>query len=145
MTGKNDSNFNYIIILPIRMKGARMDIALSDMLPIYSRSKITSWIKSGDVTINGKNFKPKDKSTGNEIIKLNIPDKSNNDWIPENIPFDIVFEDEDIIVINKPAGLVTHPGAGNWSGTLANALLFYDSNLSNLDRSGLVHRLDKNT
>ena len=101
MTSHENSNFNYIIILPIRMKGARMDLALSVMFPVYSRSKITSWIKSGDATINGKNFKPKDKSAGNEIIKLNIPDKVNNDWIPENIPFDIVFEDEDIIVINN--------------------------------------------
>ena len=146
MTGQKDSNFNHIIVeLPLRMKGVRMDIALSEMLPIYSRSKITSWIKSGDAQIAGKNFKPKDKSIGNDTIKLNIPDKNNSDWNPENIPLDIIFEDDDIIVINKPAGLVTHPGAGNWSGTLANGLLFYDSNLSKLDRSGIVHRLDKNT
>ena len=66
-------------------------------------------------------------------------------WIPEKIPLNIVFEDDDIIVIDKPAGLVTHPGAGNWNGTLANALLYYDSSLSKIDRAGIVHRLDKNT
>lgn len=133
------------IILPSRMKGMRMDISLSEMLPIYSRSKITSWIKSGNITVNGKKFKPKDKSNGGEILKLIIPKNNNNEWTAENISLDIIFEDDDIIVINKPAGLVTHPGAGNWNGTLANALLYYDSNLSNLDRSGIVHRLDKNT
>lgn len=133
------------VILPNRMKGKRMDVSLSEMLPIYSRSKITAWIKSGDITINGTSFLPKDKSIGTEVLKLNIPKNNNNHWAAENISLDIVFEDDDIIVINKPSGLVTHPGAGNWSGTLANALLNYDSNLSNLERSGIVHRLDKNT
>ena len=146
MTGQQDSKFNpIIVVLPHRMKGARMDIALSEMLPIYSRSKISTWIKCCNASVNGKNFKPKDKSNGNEIIKLNIPYKKNNHWAAENISLDIVFEDDDIIVLNKPAGLVTHPGAGNWSGTLANALLFHDSHLTSIDRSGIVHRLDKNT
>ncbi|MDA8872144.1 23S rRNA pseudouridine(1911/1915/1917) synthase RluD, partial [Candidatus Thioglobus sp.] len=115
------------------------------MLPDYSRSKITAWIKSGDALINQKNFKPKDKSSGNEIVCLTLNQKQTTDWIAEKISLNIVYEDEDIIVINKQFGLVTHPGAGNWSGTLANALLYYDSNLSKLDRAGIVHRLDKNT
>jgi len=127
------------------MKGNRLDVALSEMLPNYSRSKITSWIKSGDALINDKIFKPKDKVIGSQIVKLSLSKKLNNDWLAENIPLNIVFEDEDIIVINKACGLVTHPGAGNWSGTLANALLYYDPNLSTLDRAGIVHRLDKNT
>ena len=133
------------IIIPGRMKGNRLDVALSEMLPNYSRSKITSWIKSGDALINDKIFKPKDKVIGSQIVKLSLSKKLNNDWLAENIPLNIVFEDEDIIVINKACGLVTHPGAGNWSGTLANALLYYDPNLSTLDRAGIVHRLDKNT
>jgi len=133
------------IIIPERMTGNRLDASLSEMLPDYSRSKITAWIKSGDALINKKIFKPKDKVNGNEIVCLNFNQKQSIDWIAEEIPLNIVYEDEDIIVINKQFGLVTHPGAGNWSGTLANALLYYDSALSRLDRAGIVHRLDKNT
>jgi 23S rRNA pseudouridine1911/1915/1917 synthase len=133
------------IIIPNRMLGNRLDVSLSEMLPDYSRSKITAWIKSGDALVNQKNFKPKDKSSGNEIVCLTLNQKQTTDWIAEKISLNIVYEDEDIIVINKQFGLVTHPGAGNWSGTLANALLYYDSNLSKLDRAGIVHRLDKNT
>jgi 23S rRNA pseudouridine1911/1915/1917 synthase len=133
------------IIIPERMIDQRIDAALSEMLPDYSRSKIAAWIKSGDALINNKIFKPKDKVTGNETVRLVLKQKDNNNWLPEKLNLDIVFEDDDIIVINKPFGLVTHPGAGNWSGTLANALLHHDPNLSTLDRAGIVHRLDKNT
>ena len=133
------------IIIPSRMKGARLDASLAEMLPDYSRSKITAWIKSGDALINGKIFKPKDKTSGDEIVFLTLNQKQSNDWIAEEIPLNVVYEDEDIIVINKQFGLVTHPGAGNWTGTLANALLYYDPTLSRLDRAGIVHRLDKNT
>ena len=133
------------IIIPERMTGDRLDVALSEMLPDYSRSKITAWIKSGDALINNKAFKPKDKVNGSQIVMLSLNKKQNNDWSAENIALNIVFEDEDIIIINKPFGLVTHPGAGNWNGTLANALLYYDPELSKLDRAGIVHRLDKNT
>ena len=133
------------IIIPARMKGARLDSSLSEMLPDFSRSKITSWIKSGDALINKKLFKPKDKSNGSEIVFLMLNQKDTNDWAAEKIPLNVVYEDEDIIVINKQFSLVTHPGAGNWTGTLANALLYYDPALSRLDRAGIVHRLDKNT
>ena len=133
------------IIIPERMTGDRLDVALSEMLPDYSRSKITAWIKSGDALINNKAFKPKDKVNGSQMVMLSLNKKQNNDWSAENIALNIVFEDEDIIIINKPFGLVTHPGAGNWNGTLANALLYYDPQLSKLDRAGIVHRLDKNT
>ncbi len=133
------------IIIPTRMTGERLDASLAEMLPDFSRSKITAWIKSGDALMNGKNFKPKDKVNGNEIVDLTLNQKQSNNWAAEEIPLNIVYEDEDIIVINKQFGLVTHPGAGNWSGTLANALLYYDPALSSLDRAGIVHRLDKNT
>jgi len=133
------------IIIPSRMKGVRLDASLAEMLPDYSRSKITAWIKSGDALISGKFFKPKDKAIGEEIVFLTLNQKQNNDWTAEEIPLNIVYEDKDIIVINKQFGLVTHPGAGNWTGTLANALLYYDPTLSRLDRAGIVHRLDKNT
>ena len=133
------------IIIPERMTGQRLDVALSEMLPDYSRSKITAWIKSGEALINHKPFKPKDKVIGSEMVELTISQKQNNDWAGEDIPLNVVFEDEDIIVLNKAVGLVTHPGAGNWSGTLANALLHYEPKLAILDRAGIVHRLDKNT
>ncbi len=133
------------IIIPERMTGQRLDVALSEMLPDYSRSKITAWIKSGEALINHKPFKPKDKVNGSEMVELTISQKQNNDWVGEDIPLNVVFEDEDIIVLNKAVGLVTHPGAGNWSGTLANALLHYEPKLAILDRAGIVHRLDKNT
>jgi 23S rRNA pseudouridine1911/1915/1917 synthase len=133
------------IIIPERMTGDRLDVALSEMLPDYSRSKITAWIKSGDALINNKAFKPKDKVNGSQIVMLSLNKKQNNNWSAENIALNIIFEDEDIIIINKPFGLVTHPGSGNWDGTLANALLYYDPVLSKLDRAGIVHRLDKNT
>jgi len=133
------------IIIPERMSGQRLDVALSEMLPDYSRSKITDWIKSGEALINHKTFKPKDKVSGSEMVELTISQKKNNDWLGEDIPLNVVFEDEDIIVLNKSVGMVTHPGAGNWSGTLANALLYYEPNLATLDRAGIVHRLDKNT
>ena len=133
------------IIIPERMTGQRLDVALSEMLPDYSRSKITAWIKSGEALINHKPFKPKDKVNGSEMVELTISQKQNNDWVGEDIPLNVVFEDEDIIVLNKAVGLVAHPGAGNWSGTLANALLHYEPKLATLDRAGIVHRLDKNT
>jgi len=133
------------IIIPERMIGERLDSALSEMLPDYSRSKISAWIKAGDALINKKTFKPKDKATGTEIVCLALNHKQSHDWTAEKIPLNVVYEDEDIIVINKQYGVVTHPGAGNWTGTLANALLFYDPSLSKLDRAGIVHRLDKNT
>jgi 23S rRNA pseudouridine1911/1915/1917 synthase len=133
------------IIIPIRFKGERLDFALSKLLPDYSRSKITNLIRSGDALINQNIFKPKDKVNGNEIVHLTFKQNKNVSWASEDIHLNIAYEDEDIIVINKPFGLVTHPGAGNLSGTLANGLLHYDKKLLELDRAGIVHRLDKNT
>ena len=133
------------ILIPDRMIGSRIDIALSEMLPNFSRSKISALIKSKHILLNEKSFKPKDKILGDEIVTFEQNQDVITKWIPEKIPLDVIFEDNQIIVINKPFGLVTHPGAGNWSGTLANALLYYDPELSKLDRAGIVHRLDKNT
>jgi len=133
------------VILPERFGGKRIDSALAEMMPNISRSKITSTIKAGDALLNGYTFKPKDKVSGEEVVYFNLKQKQNNQWVAENIPLDIFYEDEDILIINKPFGLITHPGAGNWEGTLANALLHYNADLSRLDRAGIVHRLDKNT
>ena len=133
------------IIIPERMKGERIDVAISKMRPDGSRSKIHTAIKLEDAVINGKKFKAKDKSNGSEVVSFTIKKNNNNQWIAEKIPLNIIYEDEDIIIIDKQSGLVTHPGPGNWSGTLANALLYYNQNLAKIDRAGIVHRLDKNT
>jgi len=133
------------IVIPDRLIGQRIDSALATMLPDYSRSKITAWVRSGKALVNDKTFKPKEKVLGGEIIALTIEKERTNAWLGEDIAIDVVYEDEDIIVVNKPVGLVTHPGAGNWTGTLANALLHYEPSLATLDRAGIVHRLDKNT
>ncbi len=133
------------IVIPDRLIGQRIDSALAMMLPDYSRSKITAWVKSGKALLNDKTFKPKEKVLGGEVIALTLVKEKTNAWLGEDIAIDVVYEDDDIIVVNKPVGLVTHPGAGNWTGTLANALLHYDPSLANLDRAGIVHRLDKNT
>ena len=130
------------ILIPERMIGERIDAAISEMLPDYSRSKITLWINIL-VLINEKTFIL--IIFNKEVDCLTLNQKQSNDWIAEKIPLNVVYEDEDIIVINKQFGLVTHPGVGNWTGTLANALLYYDPSLSKLDRAGIVHRLDKNT
>ncbi|MBT4668190.1 MAG: RNA pseudouridine synthase, partial [Candidatus Ruthia sp.] len=133
------------IIIPDRLIGQRIDSSMAQLLPDYSRSKITAWVRSGSALINGKSFKPKEKVLGGEIVALSIKAEKTNEWKAEDIAIEVVYEDSDIIVINKPVGLVTHPGAGNWTGTLANALLYYDPSLATLDRAGIVHRLDKNT
>ena len=133
------------IVIPNRLIGQRIDSALATMLPDYSRSKITSWVRSGRALVNDKAFKAKEKVLGGEVVTLSIIQEKSNAWLGEDIPIDVVYEDDDIIVLNKPVGLVTHPGAGNWTGTLANALLHYEPALATLDRAGIVHRLDKNT
>ncbi|SMM97797.1 Ribosomal large subunit pseudouridine synthase D [uncultured Candidatus Thioglobus sp.] len=136
---------NFKVIIPDRLIGQRIDAAMAMMLPDYSRSKIAAWVKAGGALVDGQTFKPKEKVVGGEIVELSIKAERVNKWLPEDIAIDVVYEDEDIIVVNKPVGLVTHPGAGNWTGTLANALLHYDASLEKLDRAGIVHRLDKNT
>ncbi|CAC9587300.1 LSU rRNA pseudouridine(1911/1915/1917) synthase (EC 5.4.99.23) [uncultured Gammaproteobacteria bacterium] len=133
------------IVIPNRLIGQRIDSALATMLPDFSRSKITNWVRTGKALVNNKTFKPKEKILGGEIVALTLVKEKSNAWLGEDIPIDVVYEDDDIIVVNKPVGLVTHPGAGNWTGTLANALLHFDPSLANLDRAGIVHRLDKNT
>ena len=133
------------IIIPNRFIGSRLDAAISEMLPELSRNKIISGIKSGEVLINSKSFKPKEKVLGGEIIDMNISPEASTEWLAQDIKLDIVFEDNEILVINKPSGLVTHPGAGNRLGTIANGILFARPELNQLDRAGIVHRLDKDT
>jgi 23S rRNA pseudouridine1911/1915/1917 synthase len=131
--------------VPDEMVGMRLDQVLAEIFPDYSRSKLQTWIKVGRVQVDGNTRKAKDRLDGGEIIMLDAEAEKVVETVAEDIPLDIVFEDEALIIINKPAGLVVHPGVGNWSGTMQSALLYYDQTLETLPRAGIVHRIDKDT
>ncbi len=131
--------------VPNEMAGMRLDQVLAELFADYSRSKLQTWVKAGRVKVNGLVLKPKDKLEGGEEIELDAEAEVVINSEPEEIPLDIIFEDESILIINKPAGLVVHPAVGNWSGTLLNGLLNHDASLETLPRAGIVHRIDKET
>jgi len=134
------------LIIPHDLGGLRLDVALQKMLPDHSRSRLQAWIKSGLVTVDANPSTSKTKVWGGEQVLVQVQAKPETQaYIPEDIPLDIVYEDEHILVVNKPAGMVVHPAAGNWSGTLLNALLFHEPKLHDVPRAGIVHRLDKDT
>ncbi len=133
------------ITIPKELDGKRLDVALSELLPEYSRSKIQSWIKAGEVGVNNLNHRQRDVVNANDIIKINTVPKNTDKDQAEAIDLNVIHEDDEIIIINKQAGLVVHPGAGNQKHTLVNALLHFDKNLDVLPRAGIVHRLDKDT
>jgi 23S rRNA pseudouridine1911/1915/1917 synthase len=132
--------------IPLEMAGERLDKVLAGSLPDYSRNRLKSWVEAGAVMVDGKVTKARYLLRGGESIKV-FPQEMPEQFAfsPENIPLDVVYEDESIIVINKPPGLVVHPAAGNWTGTLLNGLLFRYPELKTLPRAGIVHRLDKDT
>jgi 23S rRNA pseudouridine1911/1915/1917 synthase len=132
-------------VIPDELEGIRLDNALVKLFPDYSRARLQKWIKNGDVSVNGKQLRPKDVVLGGENILINAQLESEVSLEPEDISLDIIFEDEELIVINKPAGLIVHPGAGNPSGTMANALLYHMPEIHLVPRVGIVHRLDKDT
>jgi len=125
--------------------GRRFDQALAEALPQFSRARLSGWIKDGRATLNGEVRRPKDSVHAGDAVVLDVEREIQISDEPEDIPLDILFEDRDVLVINKPAGLVVHPGAGNARGTLVNALLHHDPKLRELPRAGIVHRLDKDT
>ena len=126
--------------------GERLDQVLAKLFPDYSRSRLQTWLKEGQILVNGEVKRAKDKVFGGEQIQLQvILSSENSSWEPENIPLNIVYEDEQLLVINKPAGMVVHPAAGNFNGTMLNALLHYAPELEVVPRAGIVHRLDKET
>lgn len=132
-------------VIPDSFKGLRLDSALVQLFPDYSRARLQKWIRNGDVSVDGKILKPKDIVAGGEKIKLQVELVDEVNIQPQDIDLNVVYEDASILVVNKPPNLVVHPGAGNASDTLANALLYYDSNLRSIPRVGIVHRLDKDT
>jgi 23S rRNA pseudouridine1911/1915/1917 synthase len=126
--------------------GHRLDKVIAGLVPQFSRSRLQLWFDAGHVLVDGKAARGKDTAYGDETVVI-LPQSAPEDeaYTPEDIALNIVFEDEHIIVINKPAGLVVHPGAGNWSGTLLNGLLHHCPQLAGVPRAGIVHRLDKDT
>lgn len=126
--------------------GFRLDQAVAALFPDYSRSRIKEWILAGQVSLDGNIAKvPREKVYTGQLVEVNAQLKDEVTYVAQKIDIDIVYEDEDILVINKPAGLVVHPGAGNPSGTLLNALLYRYPNIAEVPRAGIVHRLDKET
>jgi 23S rRNA pseudouridine1911/1915/1917 synthase len=132
--------------IPPEMAGERLDKVLAGSLPDYSRNRLKTWVEAGAVMVDGKVTKARYLLRGGESIKV-FPQEMPEQFAfsSENIPLEVVYEDDAIIVINKPPGLVVHPAAGNWSGTLLNGLLFKYPELKSLPRAGIVHRLDKDT
>ncbi len=131
--------------VPEELAGARLDQVAAQLFPDYSRARLQLWIKSGELRVNGEIKKPREKLIPGDCLSLLAEVENEERWQAEDIQLDIVYEDEAVLVLNKPAGLVVHPAAGHGSGTLLNALLAHDSNLASVPRAGIVHRLDKDT
>ncbi len=138
---------NYVIkIVPSDHSGQRLDSVIAKLFPDFSRSKLKNWIDSGSVFVNGNPLmKPSKKVTGGEEIKIFFEEEKMVSAEPQDIPFEVIHESIDFLIVNKDAGMVVHPGAGNHKNTLLNALLFKFPELENLPRAGIVHRLDKET
>src|SRR3989338_3815200 len=134
------------LTIPPEMTGLRLDQALQQLLPDYSRSRLQTWIKEKRVTLDGQCVAPKQAVWGGGKVRVE-PElhPSETPYAAEEIALDIVYEDDALLVVNKPAGLVVHPGSGNWQGTMLNALLHHAPQLEGVPRAGIVHRLDKDT
>ena len=131
--------------VPGELDGARLDQAAAQLFPDYSRSRLQAWIRRGELLVDGKPGRPRDRVSSGARLQLDAMPEQAVDWQAQDIALDIVYEDEDILVLNKPAGLVVHPAAGHADGTLVNALLAHAPQLAQLPRAGIVHRLDKDT
>jgi len=127
------------------LSGQRLDQVAATLFPEISRSRLQGWIRDGNLTVDGHSAKAKDKMLGGELLHLEVVVEEHDHWEAEPVDLDIVYEDDQIIVINKPVGLVVHPGAGNHGGTMLNGLLHYCPSLNQVPRAGIVHRIDKDT
>jgi 23S rRNA pseudouridine1911/1915/1917 synthase len=133
------------VLVPIHLGNKRLDKIAAELFPDFSRSRLQQWIVDGKLTVDGATRRGRDKMIGGENLELDVILEAEGDWEAEDIPLNVVYEDDDILVINKPSGLVVHPAAGNYSGTLLNALLYRYPGIENVPRAGIVHRLDKDT
>ncbi|MEX2517043.1 MAG: 23S rRNA pseudouridine(1911/1915/1917) synthase RluD [Gammaproteobacteria bacterium] len=132
-------------VIPAELAGKRLDQALASLFSDYSRARISDWIKAGQVLVDQHPARPRDKVHGGEHIHISAQVSVSAAASPEAIALDVIYEDADVIVLNKPVGLVVHPGAGNPQHTLLNALLNHDPALDQLPRAGIIQRLDKDT
>lgn len=133
------------LTIPDALRGRRLDLALAELVPDYSRSRLQQWIRAGHVTLDARVAQVREKVSGGEVVRITAELAGQSGDAPQPIALDVRHADADLLVINKPAGLVVHPAAGNPAGTLLNALLHYDPALAALPRAGIVHRLDKST
>ena len=132
--------------IPVELAGSRLDRVLAKLFPYHSRSQLQNWIRANCVKVDGVlKTRIRDKAQKNQLVEVEAHLDPIEHWIPQPIPIEVIYEDEAFLVINKPAGLVVHPGAGVRDQTLINALLYYDANLVMVPRAGIIHRLDKNT
>jgi 23S rRNA pseudouridine1911/1915/1917 synthase len=132
--------------IPADCGGMRLDAALARMFPDHSRSRLQGWLKEGHILLDGESRDAKHKVWGGELVSMEIVLAPQDMSVQaEDIPLNIVYEDDTILVIDKPVGLVVHPGSGNWSGTMMNGLLHHAPSLAEVPRAGIVHRLDKDT
>jgi 23S rRNA pseudouridine1911/1915/1917 synthase len=141
----NAATVELSLTIPAAQAGQRLDQALAALLPDYSRSRLKAWIESGEVRVDGAVLRPRDKVFGGEAVSINASLPEETRAAAQEIPLALVHEDKHVFVVDKPAGLVVHPGAGNPDNTLQNALLSLDPQLAALPRAGIVHRLDKDT
>ncbi|MFD1261569.1 23S rRNA pseudouridine(1911/1915/1917) synthase RluD [Entomomonas asaccharolytica] len=141
----NSTKIELTAQVPAELGGQRLDQIAAQLFSDYSRSRLATWIKEGKLTVNGAVLKPKDTVFSGALLSLNAEQEAQGDWVAQNIKLNVVYEDEALLVINKPAGLVVHPAAGHYEGTLLNALLYHAPELQNVPRAGIVHRLDKDT
>ena len=139
------SEEKHLKTVPDTMAGLRLDQALAQLFPDYSRSRLQAWLSDGAILVDGGSRRPKDRVDGGEEIEFTVTPEVVVHSEPEPMALDIVFEDESMLVVNKPAGLVVHPGAGNATGTLMNGLLHHAPALEALPRAGIIHRIDKDT
>lgn len=135
----------FTAFVPHERAGDRVDRVMAALFPAYSRTRLQRWINNGQVTLDGETCRPKDAVLGGECVELVATMTQEVAWRPQPIPLDVVYRDDSMLVVNKPAGLVVHPAAGNPDGTLVNGLLHDDPALAALPRAGIVHRLDKDT
>lgn len=132
--------------IPVELRGQRLDKAAAELFPEFSRGRLQNWIREGALVLDGQQVACRQKLKGGEWVELEaVTEDLTNDFAPEPMTLDVLFEDAHLIILNKPAGLVVHPAAGNWSGTLLNGLLHHFPELAAIPRAGIVHRLDKDT
>lgn len=131
--------------VPVESSGKRLDQVAAELFPDFSRAKLQEWMKEGSLLCNGNQGKPKNKVRVGDMLTIEAQQQEQLTDIPQDLELDVVYEDEHILLVNKPAGLVVHPAAGHADGTLLNALLFHCPSLKELPRAGIVHRIDKDT